>query len=118
MADLFTAYAAQATGTKVHAYIIESTAPNNIDDVGIPSEQQDPHQIGADAVIDRIVNDLKNSENPTLVLSIHGFNNPRDIILDGYKNSFNSVVNDPAINNQRYCYYWISLAIRAFRRSS
>ncbi|WGJ13336.1 alpha/beta hydrolase [Methylocapsa sp. D3K7] len=120
MADLFTAYAAQATGTKVHAYIIESTAPNNIDDVGIPPEQQDPHQIGADAVIDRIVNDLKNSENPTLVLSIHGFNNPRDIIIDGYKNSFNSVVNDPAINNKDIViigYRWPSERIGAPRET-
>jgi hypothetical protein len=99
MADLFTAYAAQGTGTKVHAYLIESTAPNNIDDVESPPEQ-DTHQIGADTVIDKIVNDLRASTNPTLVISIHGFNNPREIILDGYKLSFNAVINDPAINDR------------------
>jgi hypothetical protein len=120
MADLFTAYAAQGTGTKVHAYLIESTAPNNIDDVESPPEQ-DTHQIGADTVIDKIVDDLRASTNPTLVISIHGFNNPREIILDGYKLSFNAVINDPAINDRDIViigYRWPSERIWAPRKTA
>jgi hypothetical protein len=100
MTDLFSAYAARGTGTKVHAYLIESTAPNNIDDENTASNEQDTHKIGADVVIDQIVNNLSKSQNPTLVISIHGFNNPRDIILEGYKKSFDDAIKDPYINDR------------------
>jgi pimeloyl-ACP methyl ester carboxylesterase len=101
MTDLFSAYEVRAAGTKIHAYLIESTAPENIDDtVKAQDVPQYTEQINADDAIEKITNDLKNSDNPTLVVSIHGFNNPRDIIFDGYWNSFNSLNEDNAVNNR------------------
>ena len=99
MANLFHAYRVRTPDTKIHAYFIESTAPDNIDD---PEKLQDPLPdsviVDADQAIDEIATTLRNSDNPTLVLSIHGFNNPREVILPGFYESFNIVINDAKLN--------------------
>jgi hypothetical protein len=98
MADLFYAYEVKDPESHIRAYLIESTAPNNIDDP--ETTQHVPENTGyicADVAISRIAEYLIKAENPTLVVSIHGFNNPRNIILPGYWNSFNIANNDKAI---------------------
>src|SRR6516165_4251173 len=71
-----------------HAYLIESTAPDNIDDdidnsVNSSTKYKDmlkPLKIDGDGgVINEIVDILGCSKKPTLVISVHGFNNPRDV---------------------------------------
>ncbi len=117
MTDLFSAYEVQVPGAKIPAYLIESTAPNNIDDPAtcqiVPT---DTEQISAVVAIDRIVHRLMAFKNPKLVVNVHGFNNPRNIILQGYLNSFESLNNDPAINGRDVVcigYRWPSEAMGA-----
>jgi hypothetical protein len=75
----------------LQAYLIESTAPDNIDDdiddnINNNIKYRDkliPLEVDADGgVIDEIVDRLSNSNNPTLVISVHGFNNPRNVLLE------------------------------------
>jgi hypothetical protein len=74
MTDLFYAYRVQTPDTKIHAYLIESTAPDNIDDpVNAQDEQPNTVIISADEAIDEISINLQKSDNPTMVISIHGF---------------------------------------------
>lgn len=93
----------------LHAYLIESTAPDNIDDeidnnVRSGVEHKDilvPLKVDGDGgVIDEIACTLSSSKNPTLVISVHGFNNPRDVILPGFWDSFLRVHNDKFISNR------------------
>src|SRR5437879_343326 len=91
MTDLFSAYEVQVSGATIPAYLIESTAPNDIDES--PTNGRVPPNtvpINADVAIDAIVHRLIAFENPTLVVNVHGFNNPRDIVLPGYWNTFES----------------------------
>jgi hypothetical protein len=93
----------------LHAYLIESTAPDNIDDdidnsVNSSTKYKDmlkPLKIDGDGgVINEIVDILGCSKKPTLVISVHGFNNPRDVILPGFWDSFLHVHNDKFISNR------------------
>ncbi|PNE12054.1 MAG: hypothetical protein CR217_05515 [Beijerinckiaceae bacterium] len=93
----------------LHAYLIESTAPENIDDKPNDNTNDNntykdkliPINVDADGgVIDEIVDTLIRSKNPTLVISVHGFNSPRDVILPGFWDSFTRVHNDKYINNR------------------
>lgn len=99
MTALFSAYEIQVSAAKIPAYFIESTAPNDIDE--LDNNQAVPNKtvkIGADDAIERIVHYLMAFENPTVVVNVHGFNNPRQLILEHYRNSFDSVNRDAAIN--------------------
>jgi hypothetical protein len=101
MTDLFSAYKVRSNKANIHAYLIESTAPDNIDDpTTIQQTPPNTDRLGADDAIDKITDTLAGSANPTLVVSIHGFNNPRKVILQGYWDSFNLVINDSVINNR------------------
>ena len=93
----------------LHAYLIESTAPENIDDKPNDNTNDNntykdkliPINVDADGgVIDEIADTLIRSKNPTLVISVHGFNSPRDVILPGFWDSFTRVHNDKYINNR------------------
>lgn len=93
----------------LHAYLIESTAPDNIDDeidnnVRSGVEHKDilvPLKVDGDGgVIDEIACTISSSKTPTLVISVHGFNNPRDVILPWFLDSFLRVHNDKFISNR------------------
>jgi hypothetical protein len=106
MADLFSAYEVQDPGATLHAYLFESTAPDNIDDpVNTPDVPRKTVKISAAEAVEKIASALKTSlktsiNPPSLIISIHGFNNPRDVILKGYWNSFSFVNKDNAIHNR------------------
>ncbi|MGH6812108.1 MAG: hypothetical protein ACREDM_07100 [Methylocella sp.] len=122
MTDLFSAYEVQAPGATIPAYLIESTAPNNIDDpatnLSVPPNTE---AISADVAIGRIVDHLMAFANPTLVVNVHGFNNPRDIVLPGYWNTFEFVTKDDYIKNREIVvvgYRWPSEKIGIPDRTS
>ncbi len=100
MTNLFSSYKVLAPGATLHAYLIESTAPDHIDDPIVnPAELPNTKYVDFDEAISAIASALKRSENPTLIVSVHGFNSPRSVILNGYLNSFNAVNEDNKINN-------------------
>ena len=78
----------------VPAFFVESMAPDNIDDKDgalatpeycIPSK------------IDNIVEMLAQQQNPKLLITVHGFNTPREKVLEIYTKSFQAVNQDNAI---------------------
>jgi esterase/lipase superfamily enzyme len=105
------------------AYLIESTAPDNIDDKTMDTDNNsgkyagilEPLKVdGEGGVLDEIANALNHSPNPSLVISVHGFNNPRDVILPTFWESFKTVHKDMYINNtDTVCigYRWPSEAL-------
>ncbi len=100
MENLFRAFKVATTGTEILAYLIESTAPDNIDDK--LKAQEPPEKTvedDADKAIETISSQLHKSSNPTLVISVHGFNNPRKIVLPGYQKAFTRTNNEKYINN-------------------
>jgi hypothetical protein len=81
------------------AYFIESTAPDDIDrEAPIPHDIPglDPIANPDDAIAD-VARRLAGSQNPTLVVSVHGFSTPRDAVLKRYRDSFGTVHSDTAI---------------------
>jgi hypothetical protein len=114
MPELFRAY--EANGTTVPTYFIESSAPDNVDD--IPSRSVPPRQlkpIDADKAIDEIARHLSEAETPNLVIMVHGFNNPEADVLAGYAAASRAVERDPQLSGQRglVCvgYRWPSEAL-------
>ncbi|HEY8138239.1 MAG TPA: alpha/beta hydrolase, partial [Methylocystis sp.] len=100
----FTAYEVQADGQTpaIPAFFIESTAPNNFDDKGetlrAPDhciDLGDPRQ-----AIERIAQTLAGQEAPKLVITVHGFNSPRDAVLNTYAQSFQTVNGDKALHDR------------------
>jgi pimeloyl-ACP methyl ester carboxylesterase len=100
----FIAYEVQADGQTpaIPAFFIESTAPNNFDDKGetLPAPDHcvdlgDPRQ-----AIERIAQTLARQEAPKLVITVHGFNSPRDAVLKTYAQSFQSVNGDKALRDR------------------
>jgi pimeloyl-ACP methyl ester carboxylesterase len=100
----FTAYEVQADGKTpaIPAFFIESTAPNNFDDKGetLPAPDHcvdlgDPRQ-----AIERIAETLARQDAPKLVITVHGFNSPRDAVLSTYAQSFQSVNGDKTLHDR------------------
>ena len=100
----FTAYEVQSDGQTpaIPAFFIESTAPNNFDDKGesLPAPDHcvdlgDPRQ-----AIERIAETLARQDAPKLVITVHGFNSPRDAVLKTYAQSFQSVNGDKALHDR------------------
>ena len=123
--NLFSAYKViQNPPTHISAYLIESTAPDNIDDRLETQTQYDQiESLDPDTAVAQIAATLAKSDNPTLVMSIHGFNNPREVILPTYKESFDRVIRDNAINNNSQdivciAYRWPSERMGAPRRTA
>jgi hypothetical protein len=87
----------------IPAFFIESTAPNNLDDKdGAPGKTPEycvkiptPRE-----AIDRIAEELARQPEPKLVIPVHGFNSPRDAVLETYKKSFLAVNQDTAIHGR------------------
>jgi hypothetical protein len=126
MPNQFAAYkVVQNPPTNISAYLIESTAPDNIDEQFVTHTLYDQIEcLTLDTAIDQIADTLANADDaddPTLVVSVHGFNNPRDVILPTYKDSFDCVINDGAINNRKVVcigYRWPSERMGAPTRTA
>jgi pimeloyl-ACP methyl ester carboxylesterase len=100
----FAAYEVQENGATpaIPAFFIESTAPNNFDDKGetLPAPDHcldlgDPRQ-----AMERIAQTLARQDAPKLVITVHGFNSPRDAVLNTYAQSFRSVNGDETLHNR------------------
>jgi hypothetical protein len=102
---LFAVYEVQVghEAPAIPAFFIESTAPNNLDDKdGAPGKTPEycvkiptPRE-----AIDRIAEELARQPEPKLVITVHGFNSPRDAVLETYKKSFLAVNQDTAIHGR------------------
>jgi pimeloyl-ACP methyl ester carboxylesterase len=116
--------------SKLHAYVIESTAPDNIDDekskihnnINEYNEKykdrlkylEGPDE-GKD-VVKTIARALKKSSNPTLVIGVHGFNSASPGIIGDYLNEFENINDDKHIENHDVVgvgYRWPSEGIGA-----
>ena len=87
----------------VPAFFIESTAPNNLDDKDGAQVKTPDYCVEiptAQAAIDRIAEKLAEQAEPKLVITVHGFNSPRDAVLETYKKSFLAVNQDTAIHGR------------------
>lgn len=83
--------AAEPGKTYTPAFFVESTAPENIDDKESVPPTPDYCK---PSTIDHIVETLAKQENPKLLITVHGFNTPRDRVLETYRNSFVAVNED------------------------
>lgn len=107
--DFFRAF--QAIGTSVPTYFIESTAPNNIDDLtpsdasALPDQlrQIDPPDEAIKSMAKELAEDSSGRPNsdPNLVILVHGFNNPRADVLNTYVAAATAIQADPAIKPRR-----------------
>lgn len=84
-------------GSIVPAFFVESTAPDNIDDKDGALSKPDGCE---PSNIDDIVGKLAEQPSPKLLIIVHGFNTPREKVLETYKNSFEAVNQDHAIQNK------------------
>jgi pimeloyl-ACP methyl ester carboxylesterase len=80
--------------TTVPAFFVESTAPINFDDTETPLPTP-LHTKPAD--IDAIVSALAQAPNPKLLITVHGYNTPRESALKTYANSFLAANDDPEV---------------------
>ena len=97
----FTAY--KAVDVDIPIYLIESTAPNNVDDTDKISTDPLPHlQLipDSDDAVRQIAADLAKGNHPNLVVMVHGFNNPKPEVLKTYTAAAIAVNRDQAIRNR------------------
>ncbi len=93
--QLFSVYEVDAElEDPIPAFFVESTAPDNLDDKdGAPATPR----YCKPSNVDEIVKRLARQQNPKLLISVHGFNTPRDKALETFQNSFEAVNQDSAI---------------------
>jgi hypothetical protein len=97
MADLFRAY--QVNGVKIPTYLIESSAPINVDDTP-PLPSKLPRQLtplDAEKAIDEIAGRLKTAAMPNLVVMVHGFNNPQTAALQWFARASEAIDADKCL---------------------
>lgn len=87
----------QAGRRIIPAFFVESTAPDNIDDK--ESAPSTPDNCNP-STIDDIVEMLARQKTPKLLITVHGFNTPRDKVLETYKKSFVAVNEDDALQDR------------------
>jgi len=99
--DFFRAH--KAKHTPVPTYFIESTAPNNVDDFGVPDlEPSDElEEVGAEEALQNIAEVLAAGPDRNLVVMVHGFNNPLASVLRMYTAAATAIASDPAINDRK-----------------
>lgn len=79
------------------AFFVESTAPANIDDKDAALPTPDYCK---PSTIDQIVETLAKQEEPKLLITVHGFNTPRDRVLETYRTSFMAVNEDEELEDR------------------
>src|SRR5580704_4013385 len=99
--DFFRAH--KAKNTPVPTYFIESTAPNNVDDLDVPDlkpwDELEP--IGAEDALQEIAEALVDGEDRNLVVMVHGFNNPLASVLRMYTAAATAIGHDPHIRDRK-----------------
>jgi pimeloyl-ACP methyl ester carboxylesterase len=100
MADLFRAY--QVNNVKIPTYLIESSAPINVDDAPSSPGKLPPQLTPLDAAkaIDEIASHLKNADSPNLVVMVHGFNNPQAAALPWFARASAAIEADSCLVNR------------------
>ncbi|MBM3576875.1 MAG: alpha/beta hydrolase [Alphaproteobacteria bacterium] len=79
------------------AFFVESTAPENIDDKESALPTPDYCK---PSTIDQIVETLAKQQKPKLLITVHGFNTPRDKVLETYRKSFVAVNEDDELQGR------------------
>src|SRR5215475_13150285 len=100
--EFFRVYKADLTRP---TYFIESTAPDNVDDTGrlpeLPPEYRKYlTKIEADQAVEEIAKTLADSQDPNLVVMVHGFNNPEPAVLNMYLGAAMAIERDDKIKNR------------------
>jgi hypothetical protein len=100
--EFFRAYKADLTRP---TYFIESTAPDNVDDTGrmpdLPPEYRKYlKKIEADEAVEEIAKTLAGSQNPNLVVMVHGFNNPEPAVLKMYLGAAMAIERDKVVKDR------------------
>ena len=114
----------QAIGTSVPTYLIESTAPDNVDDTAKLTSKLHPElaPIDSDLAVKQIAEALVTGAEPNLVVMVHGFNCPQHIVLQLYGEAVTAIARDAAIASRQglVCvgYRWPSEAIGAPARAT
>jgi hypothetical protein len=99
--ELFIGYEV-STGV-IPAFFIESTAPVNVDDrdgKALPSPDGCARLPSVEDAVEKIAMKLLEQKEPKLVITVHGFNSPRESVLKYYTNSFLAVDGDDAIRDR------------------
>ena len=99
--ELFIGYEV-STGV-IPAFFIESTAPVNIDDrdgKALPIPDGCARLPSVEDAVEKIAMKLLEQKEPKLVITVHGFNSPRESVLKYYTNSFLAVDGDDAIRDR------------------
>jgi hypothetical protein len=99
--ELFIGYEV-STGV-IPAFFIESTARVNIDDrdgKAPPSPDGCARLPSVEDAVEKIAMKLLEQKEPKLVITVHGFNSPRESVLKYYTNSFLAVDGDDAIRDR------------------
>lgn len=101
---LFHAYKFRGSNDAVAAYFVESTAPANVDVADPPDNDPTSQRVLGftdplpdDTATAEIAAQLGRMSNPEMVFLIHGFNNPRPVVLRRLEQAFEAVVGDPAL---------------------
>ena len=100
--DLFRVMKPNVTAENFRAYWVESTAPTNVDAPQEPSEKWSlaVTEIKPDDAVKEIADYLKGSPDPQIVISVHGFNNPFEVVQKRFGAAYDFLAGDPAIKNQ------------------
>jgi hypothetical protein len=100
-AELFVGYEV-STGV-IPAFFIDSTAPINIDDRNTGELSTPDGCVRLPCVedaVEKIATKLSQQKEPKLVITVHGFNSPRESVLKYYTDSFLAVDCDDAIRDR------------------
>jgi hypothetical protein len=100
MADLFRAY--QVNDVRIPTYLIESSAPINVDDTPSPQQSVAGRLTPLDAVkaINKIAGHLRAAQAPNLVVMVHGFNNPESAALQWFARASAAIEADDCLVNR------------------
>ncbi len=101
MSDFFRAH--KAVRTVIPTYFIESTAPNNVDDIvpEPPIESPELQPIDSDLAVRQIAAELANGGRPNLVVMVHGFNNPEADVFRMYTAAAETIAANSAISGRQ-----------------
>jgi len=93
----------RAIGTSVPTYLIESTAPDNVDDTAKIASKLHPKlaPIDSDLAVKQIAEALVTGAEPNLVVMVHGFNTPQHDVLRMYGGAATAIARDAAIASRQ-----------------
>ena len=93
-------WAHRVLGTKVPTYFIESNAPDNVEDPATAPYKNIPDRlelIKAHKAVEAIAEHLAKARRPNLVVMVHGFANPQQVVIPVYAAASDAIERDPEI---------------------